>query len=203
MARREWRRRALARSEEISSHSMIPKAHLAFHVAAEVEAFLFRPANAWRRRELRSLGVEFGENISTRRHFKIHRWGGIRIGARAAFGDYTQLLNFTRIEIGDDFLSAGNLIVTTGTHDPITLTPGAAPVRIGSRVWCGMGVTILAGVVIGDDVVIGAGSLVNKDIPGNSVAAGVPARVLRSLDRPAGLKLWNTTEPGEPSAVVS
>lgn len=176
---------------------MIEKAHLFLHLAAEIEAFFSSPANAWRRRELRSLGVVFCEPISTRRHFRIHRPGGIQIGRRAAFGDHTQLMNFTRIDIGDDFLSAGNLIITTGTHDPLTLTPGAAPVKIGARVWCGVNVTILAGVVIGDDVVIGAGSLVNKDIPGNSVAAGVPARVLRPLDRSGVSPLWNWTPPNE------
>lgn len=176
---------------------MATRIHLLLHLAAEFEAFLRSPSNAWRRREFRSLGVTFGDVISTRRHFKIHRPGGIQIGERAAFGDYTQLMNFTRIEIGEDFLSAGNLIITTGTHDPLTLTPGAAAVKIGARVWCGVNVTILAGVVIGDDVVIGAGSVVTKDIPKNSVAAGVPARVLRPLDRSGVKQLWSEFRPSE------
>ena len=65
--------------------------------------------------------------------------------------------------------------------------------------WCGVNVTILAGVTIGDDVVIGAGSVVTGDIPENSVAAGVPARVLRPLDRSGVERLWSWSAPNEPA----
>jgi acetyltransferase-like isoleucine patch superfamily enzyme len=53
------------------------------------------------------------------------------------------------------------------------------PTRIGNRVWIGANVTVLKGVTIGDDTVIGAGSVVTKDIPANMIVAGVPARVIR------------------------
>lgn len=174
---------------------------IALHLAAEIEAFFGQPGRPlhWRRRELRAFGATFGRSLSIRRHFHVARRGGLILGERAAFGDHTQLANFARIEIGDDFLSAGNLIINTGTHDPRTLTPGAAPVKIGHRVWCGVNVTILAGVTIGDDVVIGAGSVVTGDIPENSVAAGVPARVLRPLDRSGVERLWSWSAPNEPA----
>ena len=58
----------------------------------------------------------------------------------------------------------------------------ASPVRIGNDVWIGGNVTILPGVSIGNNVVIAAGAVVNRDIPDNSLAAGVPARVIRALD---------------------
>jgi acetyltransferase-like isoleucine patch superfamily enzyme len=77
------------------------------------------------------------------------------------------------------------LTLNSGGHDPLTLENTAGPIRIGDRVWCGLNVTILQGVTIGDDVVIGAGSLVIKDIPSNTIVAGVPAREIRSLDRTA------------------
>lgn len=178
---------------------------IALHFAAEIEALFGGPGRplAWRRRELAEYGAKCGASLSVRRHFHITRRGGLTLGERAAFGDYTQLANFARIDIGDDFLSAGNLIINTGTHDPRTLTPGAAPVKIGHRVWCGVNVTILAGVTIGDDVVIGAGAVVTSDIPSNSVAAGVPARVIKPLDRTGVEKLWSWSTPGEPAREVS
>ena len=57
-----------------------------------------------------------------------------------------------------------------------------APIRVGNNVFFGNCVIVLPGVTIGDNVVIGAGSVVAKDIPSNSVAAGVPAKVIRSLE---------------------
>lgn len=56
------------------------------------------------------------------------------------------------------------------------------PITVGDNVFIGYGSVILPGVTIGDNVVIGAGSIVSRDIPSNSVAAGVPCRVLKSLD---------------------
>ena len=55
------------------------------------------------------------------------------------------------------------------------------PIVIGKNVWIGANVTILGGVTIGDNSIIAAGAVVNKDIPPDSVAAGVPARVIKSI----------------------
>ncbi|MDT0202636.1 acyltransferase [Nocardioides sp. AE5] len=56
------------------------------------------------------------------------------------------------------------------------------PISIGNNVFLGFGATILPGISIGDNVVVGAGAVVTRDIPADCVAAGVPARPLRSLD---------------------
>ena len=55
------------------------------------------------------------------------------------------------------------------------------PVRIGKNCWLGAGVIILPGITIGDDVVVGAGSVVTKDIPSGVVAVGNPCRILREV----------------------
>lgn len=56
------------------------------------------------------------------------------------------------------------------------------PIKVGSNVFIGYGSIILPGAVIGDNVIIGAGSIVSREIPSNSVAAGIPARVIKSID---------------------
>ena len=57
-----------------------------------------------------------------------------------------------------------------------------APIHIGKNVWIGANATILAGVTIGDDTVIAAGAVVTKDVPGNTVAGGVPAKVIKRIE---------------------
>jgi acetyltransferase-like isoleucine patch superfamily enzyme len=79
--------------------------------------------------------------------------------------------------------------VTDSSHrfdDPVTPVPwqgftSKGPTRISDNVWCGVGVVVTSGVTIGERCVIGANSVVTSDIPAYSVAAGVPARVLRTL----------------------
>ncbi|MFC2046003.1 acyltransferase [Chloroflexota bacterium] len=169
-----------------------------FHSAAELEVMFSDMGDPlrWRRRELRSFGVTFGSELWIGRHLFIRVPGKMVFGERLSFGHYTQLYAYTSIEIGDDFTSASNLTIYTGTHDPQTLVPRTEAVRIGDRVWCGANVTILPGVTVGNDVVIGASSLVNTNVPDNSVVAGVPARVMRALDRSRLDGLWTWAAEG-------
>lgn len=98
------------------------------------------------------------------------------------------------IRIGNNALIAPNVQIYTAYHPTNAIArfgqPGqdgsfafcktqTAPVVIGDRVWIGGGAIIMPGVTIGDNVVIGAGSVVTKDIPSNSIAYGIPCRVVR------------------------
>lgn len=97
------------------------------------------------------------------------------------------------VTIGDGALVGHNAVLTTLNHD---LDPRRradmhpAPVVVGRNVWLGANVTVLPGVTIGDDAVVGAGAVVTQDVPAGTVAVGVPARVVRSVGpegRGAGL----------------
>ena len=100
------------------------------------------------------------------------------------------------VEIGDNVLFAPNVGVYTAGHplDVERRNAGleyAYPVKIGNNVWIGADVSILPGVEIGDNTVVGAGSVVNRSLPGNVLAAGNPCRVIREItdgDRETSLK---------------
>jgi len=144
----------------------------------------------WRKRELHHMGVLFDNEISIGEGFYLMKRGGLVLGNRCAFGCHVQIYNHAPITIGNNFLGASNLILNSGLHEAVTLQPEARAINIGDRVWTGLRVTILGGVNIGSDVVIGAGSLVNRDIPSGSVAAGVPAKVIRKIER-ADTSVWS------------
>lgn len=96
------------------------------------------------------------------------------------------LLDCTLIVIGDNVLVGPNCCFTTATHptDPAQRLAGweyAKPIKVGNNVWFGAGVNVLPGVTIGDGAVIGAGAVVTKDVPANTVAVGVPAKVVSHL----------------------
>lgn len=87
------------------------------------------------------------------------------------------------INIGDDTQIAANVQLISNNHDledrnVIT----CKPINIGKRVWIGAGATILPGVTIGDNSVVGAGSVVTKDVPPDTVVAGNPARFIKKIE---------------------
>ena len=87
------------------------------------------------------------------------------------------------IRMGDDsMIGFGSRVLDSDFHDLDVNTPErSAPVTIGSRVWIASDVTVLAGVTIGDDSVVGARSLVTRDVPPRTLALGNPARPVRSI----------------------
>lgn len=111
----------------------------------------------------------------------------ITIGDGCYFNFNTVLLDDYTISIGNQVMFAPNVTVcTTGHPLHIDLRQNGemycAPVVIEDGVWIGSSVTILPGVTIGKNSVIGAGSVVTKNIPENSLAMGIPCKVIRSID---------------------
>lgn len=110
--------------------------------------------------------------------------GRITIGDRVALNSFCRLFGHGSITIGEDTQIGPGSLVTTTTHDyDRNLETIFKPVVIGKGVWIGANVTILPGVTIGDFAVIGAGSVVTKDVHPRTMAAGVPAQEIKSLDR--------------------
>jgi acetyltransferase-like isoleucine patch superfamily enzyme len=159
---------------------------------SELEAFFVKPNDSlwFRRLYFRHCGVRFATPLWVGRKFRL-LWGHkVSLGKRCAFGDFVQIIAWEPVSIGRDFTGSSGLHLNTGGHDAQTMKPHCGAITIGDRVWCGVNVTILSGVTIGDDVVIGAGSVVCQDVPSCSIAVGVPARVIKSLQRNQKEKFW-------------
>ncbi len=101
------------------------------------------------------------------------------------------------VEIGAHCMVANHCFITDANHrfdDPVKPVPwqgftSKGPTRIGDNVWCGANVVVTSGVTVGERCVIGANSVVTEDIPPFSIAAGAPAKVLRTIEYP------NTARP--------
>lgn len=160
-------------------------------VISEVEAHFVKPNSYlfFRKIYLHLMGVVFGSSLWVGKSLHLLQPRNIVLGNRCALGAFVRIENHSLVTIGDDFIAAPGLHINSGGHDPITMVPNCEPITIGNRVWCGVDVTILSGVNVGDDVVLAAGCVVCSNIPSNSIAGGVPAKVIKSLERD-NQKLW-------------
>lgn len=88
------------------------------------------------------------------------------------------------VTLGDGCLVGHNVVFATLDHDKCPSKRGgmtAAPIVVGKDVWIGAHATILKGVTIGDGAIVAAGAVVTRDVPPNTIAAGVPARVVKTI----------------------
>lgn len=158
---------------------------------------------AWRRiRRATGNTLTIGEQSLVHAEISFEEAGGrIQIGDRTFIGR-SHLVCYRSLAIGDDvIISWGVTIVDHDSHsidwmdrrnDVLEWGAGRknwdriahAPVVVSNRAWIGFNVSILKGVTIGEGAVIGAGSVVTRDIPPYSLAAGNPARVIRALGPP-------------------
>ena len=132
--------------------------------------------------------------IGPQAHFEPGVWltgsGHIRIGEGTYLNLGVQVAAVDEVEIGAHCMLANGCFVTDGNHrfdDPEMPVPwqgftSKGPTRLGDNVWCGANVVVTSGVTIGERCVIGANSVVTADLPPRSIAAGVPARVIRTVE---------------------
>jgi acetyltransferase-like isoleucine patch superfamily enzyme len=113
----------------------------------------------------------------------------IRIGAGTFLNLGVMVAAMELVEIGDHCMFANGCFITDADHRfddpdrPITWQgfQSKGPTRVGDNVWCGANVVITSGVTVGERCVIGANSVVNRDLPPRSIAVGAPARVIKQV----------------------
>ena len=142
-----------------------------------------------RRQLLETLLGSIGEDTEIRPPLYVDYGAHLTVGARCFANFGLVALDVAAITIGDDVQIGPNVQLLTPTH-PLEPEPrrqkweSAQPIVIGDNAWLGGGVVVLPGVTIGENTVVGAGSVVTRDLPANVVAVGNPARVVRPLEQP-------------------
>ena len=139
-----------------------------------------------RDRILRLLFGEAGEELWVEPPFFCDYGTNIRVGHHVFFNFNCVVLDVAEVTMGDRVFVGPAVQIYTADHLREAAARGAdlefgRPVRIGSDVWIGGGALILPGVSIGSRTVIGAGSVVTRDVPDDVLVAGNPARIIREL----------------------
>ncbi|MBQ8022127.1 MAG: sugar O-acetyltransferase [Bacteroidales bacterium] len=136
--------------------------------------------------QLKRMLGSVGERVWIAKSFNCDCGKNIHIGSYFTGNHNLTILDIREVRIGDHVMIGPHTMITTVSH-PLSAEERreyyawAKPVTIGDDVWIGGNVTILPGVSIGARAVIGAGSVVTEDIPADSVAVGVPAKVVKKL----------------------
>lgn len=149
---------------------------------------LTRPLEAEKREQLlKEMFAEIGKDCYIEPPLHAN-WGGhhVHFGNSVYANFNLTLVDDTHIYVGDYTMLGPNVVIATAGHPILPELREKAyqynmPVHIGKNCWLGAGVIVLPGVTIGDNSVIGAGSVVTKDIPPNVVAVGNPCKVMRQI----------------------
>jgi acetyltransferase-like isoleucine patch superfamily enzyme len=156
------------------------------HVITEGFVFLGRDVELYARKGYGRLVLGALCHVGDGSRLRAHE-GTLRIGSKAVLAGRVRVNCYLDVSIGSKALVADDVYITDFDHRFADLTLPIkdqgivkAPVRIGADSWMGTKATVLRGVDVGDGSVIAANSAVTRDIPPYSVAAGVPARVVRS-----------------------
>lgn len=146
-----------------------------------------RPSDTERQAELlrEIIGCIKGDCVITA-PFHCDYGSNITIGKNFYTNFNCTILDGAKVTFGDNVFIAPNCVFSTAGHaiDAEQRAQGleiAFPITVGDNVWIGANVSVLPGVTIGSNTIIGAGSVVNKDIPAGVIAAGVPCRVIRPI----------------------
>ena len=147
-----------------------------------------RPTQTKKRAKLlKSMFAEIGENCYLEPPFHANFGGKHCHFGRDVYANFNlTAVDDTHIYVGDGTMFGPNVVLSTASHPICSEIRDKAyqfnlPIHIGKNCWLGAGVIVKGGVTIGDNSVIGAGSVVTKDIPANVVAFGNPCKVIRKI----------------------
>lgn len=150
--------------------------------------------------------IDFGEGFTTGYSCRIEINGStnkkkLLIGNNCIIGDYAHIVANDSVIIGNNVLLASRVFITDSNHGVYNGSnqsrpeeePNRRPIHydevvIGDNVWLGENVSIMPGVHIGKGCIVGANSVVTKDIPENCIVAGIPAKIIKRYDH--GKQLW-------------
>lgn len=128
-------------------------------------------------------GENLGKNTMINAPIFVNLANKVKIGNNVVLMNGFQCMSAGGLIIEDDTKIALNCTIATNNHDfydrPVIT---CKPVHIKKNVWIGVNATILPGVTIGENAIVGAGSVVTKDVPDNAVVVGTPAKVIKYLD---------------------
>ncbi|WEJ97630.1 hypothetical protein PSN45_005186 [Yamadazyma tenuis] len=174
-----------------------PKLHMARHLSHEMALdygnirmkdhdFDISKHAAARLAYLKKIFGKIEDDMFIEPPFYVDYGCNVTIG-KSFYGNFNlTFLDCTLITIGDNVMVGPNVCFTTATHptDPHQRLAGveyAKPITVGNNVWFGANIVVLPGVTIGDGAVIAAGCVVNRDVPANTVVAGVPGKVIKVM----------------------
>ena len=146
-----------------------------------------RPSDTKKQKELleQILGSIKGNAVITAPFYCDYGFN-ISIGENFYTNHNVTILDGAKVTLGDNVFIAPNCVFSTSGHAIDSEQRGrgleiAWPITVGDNVWIGANVSVLPGVTIGSDTIIGAGSVVNRDIPSGVIAAGNPCKVIRKI----------------------
>jgi acetyltransferase-like isoleucine patch superfamily enzyme len=176
-------RKAIPEGSEIHTF-MVGLTHEAMRITCELNGFYHEPEEI-RALFSRLIGKPVDESFALFPPFYTDCGKNITIGQNVFFNGGCHLQDQGGITIGNGTLIGHNVVLATLNHGFMPEERGTtypAPIIIGKKVWIGSNATVLPGVTIGDNAIIAAGAVVTKDVPENTIAGGVPAKIIKKIE---------------------